>query len=85
MNFLVIEGLDGAALNRYGKFCIAQGIIDTSCFCVLIDAFSCGSIELLAVWSECQVGCLIQSGFSYLNESFVGLVSDGEDVDELRL
>ena len=85
MNFLVIEGLDGAALDGNGEFRLAQGIIDASGLGVLVDALLCGSIEFLAIGGKCKIRGLIQCGFANFDESLVGFISDGEDIDELRL
>ena len=78
MYILVVKGAEESIVNRESQFRVAKIVINACRFCVLVDTFARGSVQLFTVRLEAEINPFFQSCFTYLDTALMGGIADGK-------
>ena len=85
VDLLVVEVRELALVDRHRQLRVEKLVRDAGRLRVLVDTLAGGGVERLAVGLQRPVGRLFERGLANLQTAPVGLVVDGEDIDQRRV
>ena len=85
VDLLVVEVRELALVDGHRQLRVEKLVRDAGRLRVLVDTLAGGGVERLAVGLQRPVGRLFERGLANLQTAPVGLVIDGEDIDQRRV